>query len=425
MSTIEQHGGRVARGRRRGVSFLGLLLGLGVLSALTLGWWVTSSRRTVDASIDVDRIVRVERRDLLDAVNSNGRVEPLARVAVMSRASGIVKQLYVEEGDVVTKGQILAELDREQLEAQRAQDVAKLKSAEARLAGAKARVAEAKVRLEDPEVEFLEREADRLERLFQGGNISPNERDRAAREAAASRFRVAQVQASLPVLEASISEAMANFDSAQAELERSETTLREATIRSPIDGVVLLRSREVGDGVSSILTAGGNATQIMTLGDLSEMHIEARVDEVDLGRISEKMQAVVTIDAHRGRVLEGMVERIAPAGSVDNNGIVTFEVRIAVRDPEGLLRPDMTADAKLVLNRRDGALTLPQRSFKRVKGGKWTVARIVGEGEEMSVETREVKLGLSDGLQTEVVEGLSDGDRVLLSEAPPKRRSWP
>jgi HlyD family secretion protein len=179
---------------------------------------------------------------------------------------------------------------------------------------------------------------------------------------------------------------------------------------------VLVRDKEVGDGVSSILTAGGNATQIMTLGDLSEMFIEARVDEVDLGRIHVGMPARVTVDAFRGQVLHGEVERIAPSGSVDNNGIVTFEVRVTVGDPNGLLRPDMTADAKLVLDARPDALTLPQRALARGPGGRWQVRKVTGEGAAARAEVVEVELGLSDGLMSEIVSGLQEGDRVLLPE---------
>jgi HlyD family secretion protein len=338
----------------------------------------------------------------------------------MSRASGIVKELLVDEGDVVRRGQVLAELDREQLEAQLAQDQADFYSAQARVAEAHARIEEARVKLDDPEVEFLHREARRLEQLFQSGDASYKERDDAQRALAVADFRSAQVRASLPVLAAALAEAEANLASAQAALDRSQTTLREATIRCPMDGIVLVRDREVGDGISSILTAGGNATQLMTLGDLSEMYIEARVDEVDLGKISVGMPALISVDAHRGRSLDGVVTRIAPAGSVDTNGIVTFEVRVTVEDPDRLLRPDMTADARLVMGRREGALTLPQRALRRGQEGRWTVNRIVGTGDAQAIEPAVVEIGLSDGLQTEIVSGLGDGDRVLLPAEGPQ-----
>lgn len=402
---------------RRGASALGLALGLGALAALALGWWLTGRGARADG-IDPARLVLVERRDLIDGVTASGRVEPLARVAVMSRASGILKVLHVDAGDRVERGQVLAELDREQSEAQLAEARADLGAAEARLAAARARVLEARIKLDDPELAFWESEARRLAELYGSGDVTLRQREDAERALALVRFRVKQVEASLPVLEASVLEAEASLEAARALLERSETTLRETTIRSPLDGVVLVRDKEVGDGVSSILTAGGNATQILSLGDLSRMYVKARVDEVDLGRIRVGMPAIVTVDAHRGRELAGEVERIAPAGSVDPNGIVTFEVRVTVEDPDGLLRPDMTADAKLVVARRDGALTLPQRALARAEDGSWSVLCVRGAGAEQRAERVRVEIGLGDGLRTEVRAGLAEGERVLLPLTP-------
>jgi len=386
-----------------------VLLCLGLVAGA--GWWLTRAKDADADVIDPSRIVRVEVRDLIDGVNASGRVEPLARVAVMSRASGIIKELLVEEGDVVARGQVLAELDREQTEAQLAQQRADQASAQARLAAAEARLVEARVRLEDPELAFREREAQRLAQLYESGDVTLVQKDEAARALADIRFRLAQLRANLLVLEASIAEARANLDATNAAVDRGETALRESTIRSPIDGVVLLREKEIGDGVSSILTAGGNATQLMSLGDLSEMYVEARVDEVDLGRIQVGMPTLVTVDAHRGIQLPGEVLRIAPSGSVDNNGIVTFVVRVSVLDPDQLLKPDMTADVKLVIDRRQTAPTLPHRAVRREADERWTVQRVSDSG---AVEVVEVELGLSDGLMTEVVSGLADGDAVLL-----------
>ena len=403
------------RRAQTGGSTASLLVVATVVVLGAAGWWWAGGDAPAGA-VDPDRVVNVERRELFDAVNASGRVEPLARVAVMSRASGILDAILVEEGDQVTRGQVLAELDREQLEAQLAQDTADLASAQARVAASRSRLAEARVRVDDPELAFARQRAQRYEELFASGDVSQNERDDTALALEQVQFRITQMQANIPVLEAAVAEAQANLAAAEAALDRSQTALREATIRCPIDGIVLVRDKEVGDGVSSILTAGGNATQILTLGDLSEMFIEARVDEVDLGRISVGMPARVTVDAHRGKVLLGEVARIAPSGSVDNNGIVTFEVRVTLADPEGLLRPDMTADAKLVLDTRPDALSLPQRALARGPGGRWQVRKVSGEGAAARAEVIEVEIGLSDGLMTEIVSGLEEGDRVLLPE---------
>ena len=403
-------------GRCRGASGVGALATLAVLATAAF-LWLRGGSASEEETIDPDRVVVVAAKDLIDAVNTTGRIEPLARVAVMSRASGIIEELLVDEGDVVTEGQVLIELDREQLEAQWQQDEADRAAAEARVRAAEARVAEARVRIDDPEPAFLTREFARVEELFADGDVSARERDDAERALATARFRVDQAKANLPVLEAAVAEAQAGLASANAALERSATALREATILSPIDGLVLIRHREIGDGVSSILTGGSNATEILTLGDLESVHVEARADEVDLGRIRVGMPALITVDAHRGVTLEGAVEKIAPAGSIDDNGIVTFRIEVSVEDPDGLLKPDMTAEARLVIDRRDEVLVLPQVAMQRAgtgADGRWEVERIVGEGEQASVERVVVTLGLSDGLLTEVRSGLAEGDRVLL-----------
>lgn len=403
------------RGHVRSSGAAGTGIVAGVLFVVAVAMFAWSRMRGGEAeAIDKDRVVTVEARDVVDSVNASGRVEPVARVAVMSRASGIIEQLFADEGDVVEVGQVLVELDREQLKAQHGQDVADVLAAKARVAASKARVIEAEIRGSDPEPEFLRREVKRTAELFAQGDVSVRERDDAERALANAEFRVKMVAATLPGLKAAVTEAEAQLESAQASLERSATALREATVLSPINGVVLLRETEVGDGVSSILTAGGNATQIMTLGDLSDMYIEARVDEVDLGRIHVGMPALVTVDAFRGVELKGEVRRIAPAGSLDDNGIVTFEVEVSVEDPERILRPDMTADAKLVIARRDGVPSLPQIAMRADPSGTWTVDRVVGEGEGARIVKTEVTPGLSDGLMTEIQEGLSAGDRILM-----------
>jgi HlyD family secretion protein len=389
------------------------------LSLGALGWWF-SKDRDGPIGLDEDRLVTVLKKEVIDAVTAMGRVEPLARVAVMSRASGILEAIYVDEGDSVSKGQVLAELDKAQLNADVAQDGADLASAQARVAAAEARLAENRVRLEDPEQRFVEHEANRLQQLFKTGDVSLKERDDAVKALALVNFRLDQIRASLPVQEAALAEAHANLRSAQAALERSQTNLREATIRCPMDGVVLTRNKEVGDGVSSLLTAGGNATQILILADVSEMFIDARIDEVDLGRIYVGMPVRVTTDAYRDEQMSGQVSRIAPAGSVDNNGIVTFEVRITVEDEKGLLRPDMTADSKLILNSDADALVLPQRALGRSADGSWIVHKVVGVGPTAHTVETVVEVGISDGLMTQIVSGLELGDRVAIGAGTPR-----
>jgi HlyD family secretion protein len=388
-----------------------------VLGGAGATYWYYGQNKKVEP-LDEARIVKVEKKDLVKAVLATGRIEPEARVDVMSRASGIIKELLVEEGDVVTKGQVLAVLDREQLEAQHAENVANLKAANARLAAAKARLEETKVRLQDPELEFAEREAKRIEDLFKDGSEAENVLDDARLRLRNVRYRLDQVRANIPVLDAGVLQSEADLASAEAQSSRSLTAINESTIKSPIDGIVLTRDKEIGDGVSSILTAGGNATRLMTLGDLSKTYVEARVDEVDVGRIYVGMRAIIGSDAWRERKFEGKVIRVAPAGTVDNNGIVSFQVKISVEDPKKELRVDMTANTKLVLEEKKGGLALPQRALSRGLKGKSKVTKVISVDPPVT-EVIEIETGVSDGLETEIVSGLVEGDRVMLPQDRP------
>ena len=398
------------RAERGGV--FGFLLFLLLVGGAAGAWW-WKNQQVEPVSIDEDRVVEVERRDLVKAVLATGRVEPLARVSVMSRASGILKELYVDDGDLVKTGQVLADLDREQLEAQHRENLGSQSAAKARLKAAEARLAEARVRLDDPELEFAQREESRLRDLLESGSASRNELDDAELAVAVVEYRIRQVEASIPVLEAEVAQAQAGIESADAAVERTATALREATIRSSIDGIVLKREKEVGDGISSILTAGGNATPLMTLGDLSAMFVEAQVDEVDVGKVYVGMTALIEVDAYRGQPFFGEVERIAPGGTVDNNGIVTFEVRIAVDDPQQRLRVDMTANTRLVIEDRPSTLALPHKALKRDRTGQWIAQRVV-RGIEPSIEPITVQIGVTDGLMTEILDGLTEGDEIVL-----------
>ncbi len=376
-------------------------------------WWMHKDDGKV--AIDKDRLVKVERRNLVKAVIATGRIDPLARVQVMSRASGIIKELLVDSGDRVKQGQVIAELDREQLDAQHNENKGNLASAQARLKAANARLEEARVKLSDPELTFAHTQEKRMTDLFAAGNASQTELDDATLRRMNVEYRITQTRASIPTLEAGVAQAEADVQSAQAAVERSATSLREATIKSPIDGIVLTREKEVGDGVSSILTAGGNATAVMVLADASKMFVKAKVDEVDVGKIYEGMRAIVTADAHRDHPFEGKVVRIAPAGTVDNNGIVSFEVKIAVDDPEQKLRVDMTANVRLVIEDRPNSLSLPQRALARARGGSWTVDLVKSETPPV-IQKTSVEVGVSDGLVTEILTGVAEGDRVVIPD---------
>jgi HlyD family secretion protein len=191
----------------------------------------------------------------------------------------------------------------------------------------------------------------------------------------------------------------------------------EATIASPIDGVVLHRYLEEGDSVSSIRVAGGNATTIMSLGDLSELYVDAQVDEIDAGKIIHQqkirpnLEARVSVESFKGRIFQGRVARIAPLGLEDSNGIITFEVRITLQNPEKLLLANMTANSQIVLEDKPNVLRLTQGAIITEKEARFALIFNPVTG---GTERRKLVAGISDGSLVEIKEGLEAGQKVVI-----------
>jgi HlyD family secretion protein len=269
----------------------------------------------------------------------------------------------------------------------------------------------------DPEIAYATRNWERAKKLHADGIISDDELDLARDRFEKAEYKVKVLDAALQTARASLAteEGRAQEVEATAELARQE--LKEATIVSPIDGVVLHRYLEEGDSVSSIRVAGGNATIIMTLGDLSELYVDGEVDEVDVGkiiadqRVRPDLIARVMVESFKGRVFNGRVARIAPLGLEDSNGIVTFEVRIVIENPEKLLLANMTANAQIVLEEKENVVLLSQGAL--ITEGQSRYAMVYDPATGL-LHRQEVELGISDGSQVEVAGGLEPGQKVVL-----------
>jgi HlyD family secretion protein len=209
-----------------------------------------------------------------------------------------------------------------------------------------------------------------------------------------------------------VTQARARVAVAQATLERAEEDLRNATIRSPINGVVLTRDRELGDAVSSILNLGSAATLIMTLGDVSSVYVEGQVDEADVGKIHVGLPVRTTVESFRGEDFAGTVTRIAPMGRQRDN-VTTFDVRVSIANPQGKLRANMTANAEIVLEDRKNTLLIPEAALVRGPDGKPFVqqrdASVKAGFRKVAVQT-----GISNGQRTEVLSGVSENVELVL-----------
>jgi HlyD family secretion protein len=369
----------------------------GVVVVLLAVFGLMAARRG-GTEIDPSRLATIEKGDVARSVVATGKVQPLTKVEIKSKASGIVKRLFVDYGDTVKEGQILAELDKEQLEAA-------VREAKANLLSAEAAWERNKVEAEGPDLPFLKSALDRARKLYADGLIAPQVLDDAdkAYQLGINKQTAARSQAAV---------ARAEVEKAKAALEQYETDLRYATIRSPMDGLVLSRDVEVGDAVSSILVLGSQATLVMTLGDVSEVYVLGKVDEADIGKVFLGQPARIVVESFKDKKFDGKVTKISPLG-VEKDNVTTFEVRVSIRNPTGELKTNMSANAEIILEEKKGVLLVPESAvvYDKERHTSLEVPDPHADGGKRKVA---VKLGISNGVKTELVEGLKEGDKVVL-----------
>jgi HlyD family secretion protein len=362
--------------------------------------------------IDPSKLAKVEKGDLAKSVVATGKVEPITKVEIKSKASGIVKKLFVDAGDRVKRGQVLAELDREEISAQVAQAHASLEASEASLKGSDADYERAKVDAEGPDVPMLKRAYERAQGMAKEGVVSASQLDDAQKnyELALNKMNVAKAQ--LQVLKAKIGQANAQVARDKATLQQLEEQLSYTTVVSPIDGIILSRDVEVGDAVSSILVLGSSATLIMTEGDTSEVYVKGKVDESDIGKVYLGQPARIKVESFKDKTFNGKVTKISPMG-VEKDNVTTFEVRVSINNPGGELKAAMTANAEIILEEHKNVLQIPEGAILYDKDKKASVEVPDEKGKEGKKKIA-VNIGISNGAKTEVLSGLKEGDPVVL-----------
>lgn len=385
------------------------VLVLVVTAAIVYGYSAMSGTR---AEIDPSRLVAVERGDLARSVVATGRVEPISKVEIKSKANGIIKELRVKAGDTVTEGQVLAELDKENLSARLREARAALLGAQSNHKAGQAEYEKNKVEAESPDVAFAKRNVERVDKLFKGGLISHQELDDARRalEQAENRQHIARSQ--LSVSAARVSQAEAEVAQSRATVERAEEELTNATIRSPIRGMVLSRDVEVGSPVSSILNMGSAATLVMVLGDISQVYVRGKVDEADIGNVRLGQQARIKVETFKGREFSGRVTEISPMGAEKDN-VVSFEVKVSISNPGGELSANMTANAEIILEERKAVLIVPESAIAYDQQRNASV-EVPAPASSTGREKKQIKVGVSNGSRTEIVEGLIEGQQIIL-----------
>jgi HlyD family secretion protein len=365
-----------------------------------------------NTTIDPSKLAKVERGDLARSVVATGKIEPLAKVEIKSKASGIVKQIFADYGDHVKMGQVLVELDKEELEARVRELRATLLAAQASAEAAQATYERNKVEAEGPDIPFLKSDMERARQLDTEGLIAKPVVENAEKAYQLALNKQMAAQRTVAVSRAEISRAKAQVAQAQAALEQAEEDLRNSTIVSPMDGLVLSRNVEIGDAVSSILVLGSQATLVMTLGDVSEVYVKGKVDEADISKVYLGQRARIVVESLKDKKFEGKVTKISPLG-VEKDNVTTFEVKVSIRNPSGELKANMSANAEIIMEEKPNVLMVPEAAVIYDKDRK-TFLEVPDPKADKGRRRIAAKLGISNGVKTELVEGLKEGDQVIL-----------
>jgi HlyD family secretion protein len=395
--------------KKRRKRIIYIVVGVVLLLTVVGGLIAATSSST---KIDPSKLAKVEKGDLAKSVVATGKVEPITKVEVKSKASGIVKKLLVDAGDRVKKGQLLAQLDKEEISAQVAQSHAGLQAAQASLKSAEADFERAKVDAEGPDVPLLKRAYERATGMAKDGVVSTSALEDAQKNYEMALNKQNGAKAQVSVLKAKIAQAEAQVAQDKANLEQLEEQLSYTDIISPIDGVVLSRNVEMGDAVSSILVLGSSATLVMTLGDTSEVYVKGKVDESDIGKVYLGQPARIKVESFKDKTFNGKVTKISPMG-VEKDNVTTFEVRVSINNPGGELKAEMTANAEVILEEHKNVLQIPEGSIIYDNQKKASVEVPEPKGKEGKRKVA-VSIGISNGAKTELLSGLKEGDQVVL-----------
>jgi HlyD family secretion protein len=401
----------VAASRKRKKFWIWLSI---IVVVLLVAGGVALAHLVKGGSIDANRLAKVTRGDVARSVVATGKIQPITKVEVKSKASGIVEKLYVDINNRVTKGQQLAQLDQQEIVAQVEAQKAQLASAEANVAAFEANIEQDKVNAAAPDLPMYKATLDRNQEMRKEGLVSQQAFDDTNKDYLAALTRRDSAKAQVGVDTAKLKQARAQVLQSQASLQQLEEQLSYTTIVAPMDGVILSRDVEIGDAVSSILVLGSTATLVMTEGDINQVYVDGKVDEADIAHVYMGQPARIKVESFRDRTFDGKVTKIAPLG-VEKDNVTTFEVRVSIDNPGGELKANMTANAEILLDEHKGVLTVPENAVS-YDNQKNASVQVPDDKEKDGFRKVEVKVGLSNGSVTEIVSGLKEGDQVILQQ---------
>lgn len=368
------------------------------------------------------KTMRIVKKNISSSVLATGSVEPMvgAEVKVGARISGKVEYLYSNIGDKVNKDQIIAEIEKADLEATVLKKEAELRAAEATLSAidnqrpkdiekAKAALGESRASLWpslDAEVGYG----------YKDDNFPPRQEDNSAGLrlsfplfSGTDIYNIKRTKSNLELTETRYNDnskiAEARVQQAEASLAFAKVQLSYAIIKAPISGVIASVSTQEGETVA----AGLNAPTFVTIIDLNRLQVDAFVDETDIGKVKIGQKAVFTVDAYPNKDFEGIVRAIYPKAIIQEN-VVNYDVVIEIISPfKNFLRPDMTASVTIYQEERKGIL-IPQKAVKKEGGNKFVLMKLP----DGALQRKIVKTGTRSGNDLEILSGLNEGDMVII-----------
>ncbi|MFC1982722.1 efflux RND transporter periplasmic adaptor subunit [Chloroflexota bacterium] len=409
---------------------------------------------------ETEQLVEVKRGDVTVTVSGSGNIVVSNEANLAFGTGGKIHQIHVEEGDQVKKGETLAQLDADFLELAVVQAKASLEQAEYNLEKtsepyseedidsaeravglaeeyldyAKWMLDQAEETQEDAE-DYLENAEDYLDYVERLPDDSEDP-DTTMEKIAEAEAQVRQAEAQLDQAEAAVKQwqmevsraesdltdakqrledilegpdegaveaAEAQLQSATQGLAEAQKQLYEATIVAPFDGEVATVNAEEGDTITT-------ASPVVNLVDLTSMELEVQVDEIDIDEVKLGQRAIIEIDALPSLQLEGEITSISTL-SVEMGGVVLYDVTISFNiTPKSGPKPGMSVSADIIVNEKSNVLLVPDRAIKQGSGGG-TVVKVKIDGE---IEEKPVVTGISDGLNTEIVSGLTDGETIVI-----------
>ena len=323
------------------------------------------------------QVLKAETKDLVQTTVATGKIEPRDEVEIKPQISGIIAEVYKEAGQTVKEGEVIAKV----------KVIPELGTLNA---------AESRVRLAEMNGKQAEIDLERMEKLYQGKLVSNEEYEKTLLAAKQAREELQAAKDNLEIVKEGITKNSASFSS--------------TLIRSTITGLILDVPIKVGNSVIMSNTFN-DGTTIATVADMSDLISRGNVDETEVGRIREGIPVKITLGALQNMKFDAVLEYISPK-STENNGANQFEIKAAIDVPDSVtIRSGYSANAEMELQHVDGALTVPESAVE-FSGDSTFVYVLTDSVPDQKFKRQQIVTGISNGIDTEVKQGLKSGDKV-------------